>query len=176
MAAMTRRTLLAFIAGATLSSLLTTETARSATPTACSLLTDAQVKTLIYRGQPADRPEEMKVGRGGAGSACAYSGGAHQLILYSGGNSQSELEADLAPYLGKGTRQPISGVGDQAYIMFLVPQNQYQRPTAVLVSRAGPHALSVVLASASKESTAESLQSEAVEVAKAAVAKLRSGS
>ena len=63
MAAMTRRTLLAFIAGATLSSLLTAETARSATPTACSLLTDAQVKTLIYRGQPAERPEEMAVGR-----------------------------------------------------------------------------------------------------------------
>jgi hypothetical protein len=175
MTAMTRHILLALAAGATLA-ISATQTARSAATGACSLLTDAQVKTLIYRGQPADRPEEMTVGRGGAGSACAYSGGTHQLILYSGGNSQSELEADLAPYLGKGTRQPISGVGDQAYIVLVAPQNQYQRPTAVLVSRAGPHALSVVLAGASKESTAESLQSEAVEVAKAAVAKLRSGS
>ena len=74
------------------------------------------------------------------------------------------------------TRQPISEVGDQAYIMLLAPQNQYQRPTALLVSRAGPHALGVVLTSASKESTAQSLQSEAVKVAKAAIAKLRSGS
>jgi len=175
MTAITRHVLLALAAGATFA-ITATQTARSATAGACSLLTDAQVKTLIYRGQPTDRPEEMTVGRGGAGSACAYSGGTHQLILYSGGNSQSELEADLAPYLGKGTRQPISGVGDQAYIMFLAPQNEYQRPTALLVSRTGPHALGVVLASASKESTNQSLKSEAVEVAKAAVAKLRSGS
>ena len=72
--------------------------------------------------------------------------------------------------------QAISGVGDRAYILFIAPKNEYQRPTAVLVSSAGPHALGVVLASASKESTTQSLQSEAVEVAKAAVAKLRSGS
>ena len=175
MTAMTRHILLALAAGAALA-FTATQTARSAATGACSLLTDAQVKTLIYRGQPADRPEEMTVGRGGSGSACAYSGGKHQLLLFSGANSQSQLEAVLAAYLGKGTRDPISGVGDQAYIMLLAPQNQYQRPTALLVSRAGPHALGVVLASATKESTAQSLQSEAVEVAKAAVAKLQSGS
>ena len=75
----------------------------------------------------------------------------------------------------KETRHPVSGVGDKAYIMYPPPQNQYQRPTAFLVTRVGPHTLGVVLTADSKAAKPVSIQPAAVEVAKAAILTLRSG-
>ena len=69
----------------------------------------------------------------------------------------------------------MSGIGDRAYIMYPAPQNQYQRPTAFLVTRVGPHTLGVVVSAVSKEASAQSVQPAAVEVAKAPIAQLRSG-
>jgi hypothetical protein len=66
-------------------------------------------------------------------------------------------------------------LGDRAYIMYPAPQNQYQRPTAFLVTRVGTYMLGVVLSAAGKDATAQSIQPAAVEIAKAAIATLRSG-
>ena len=140
---------------------------------ACSLLTDEQAKTLIHRGQRPEAPEEMPLK---GGSACAFNGGQHQLILFSGPSSEADFEATLKAYrYDKETRHPVSGVGDKAYIMYPPLQNKYQYPTAFLVTRVGSHTLGVVLAAESKTATPQSVQPAAVEVAKAAIAKLRSG-
>ena len=118
----------------------------------------------------------MTVGRGGSGSVCGFNGGAQQLILFSGPSSEADFEALLKVYRhDKEVRHPVSGVGDRAYIMYPALQNQYQRPTAFLVTRAGPHTLGVVVSAASRETSAQSVQPVAVEVAQAAIAQLRSG-
>jgi hypothetical protein len=178
----TRTALLALAVGA---ALWLSESARSGrlaataqTPLrACALLTDEQVKRLIHRGRRPDGPtDEMTVGRGGSGSVCGFNGGAQQLILFSGPSSEADFEALLKVYRhDKEARHPVSGVGDRAYIMYPALQNQYQRPTAFLVTRAGPHTLGVVVSAASREASAQSVQPVAVEVAKAAIAQLRSG-
>ena len=145
-----------------------------ASPGACSLLTEEQVKTLIYRGQRPDAPAEEIPRKGG--TACAFNGGQHQLILFSGPSSEADFESTLKAYKhDKEARHPVSGVGDKAYIMYPPPQNQYQRPTAFLVTRVGPHTLGVVIAAQSRQAKAESMQPAAAEVARAAIATLRSG-
>jgi hypothetical protein len=145
---------------------------------ACSLLTSEEVKTLIDRGRPSDGPgEEMPVGPGNRGSACAFSGGRQQVILFSGQSSEADFEAVLKAYRhDRDARHPVSGVGERAYIMYPPAQNQYQRPTAFLVARVGTHTLGVVVAAADRQAEAATLLPVAVEVARAAAAKLRSGS
>jgi hypothetical protein len=174
-------TLLALAAGAALWSSGAAQSAwPAASPTAqtkpgaCSLLTDEQAKTLIHRGQRPDGPTDEIPLKGG--SACSFNGGQQQLILFSGPSSEADFEATLKAFRhDKETRHPVSGVGDKAYIMYPPPQNQYQRPTAFLVTRVGPHTLGVVLAADSKAAKPESIQPAAVEVVKAAIATLRSG-
>lgn len=174
--------LLAIAAGAVMASSGLAQTVGQAagqTPVrACALLTAEQVKTLIDRGRPSDGPgEEMPVGRDNRGSACAFSGGRQQLILFTGPSSEADFEAVLRAYgHDRETRHPVSGVGERAYIMYPAPQNQYQRPTAFLVMRIDTHTLGVVVSAAGREVQAPTLQPVAVEVAKAASAKLRSGS
>jgi hypothetical protein len=109
----------------------------------CSLLTAAEVDRMISRGRKiADKPEDLPVPNG---SACYYSQGA-QILRYSSPKSQSDLDALLkVSRLDTGTRQPVSGVGDKAYIMFPAPRDRYQDKAAFLVTRFGQHALGICL-------------------------------
>ena len=178
--------------------------ANRSSPDACSLLTDAEVEKLVVRGRPTygikQRGEAVRLADG---SACEYPIGA-QVVLFSGPKSQTDFEAFLRNFKkDKERRHPVSGVGDRAYIMFPTPRDEYEDRLAYLVTSVGQHTVAVSMAAkkgaaegpmmeycrrgqlskkecaeieAAKGETAESLQPAVVEVAKAVVAKLRSGS
>jgi hypothetical protein len=111
---------------------------------ACVLLTDAEVEKLINRGRPAyGTPEEVALA---GGSACEYPAGA-QVVLFSGPNSQRDLDALLRNFeKDKEPRHPVSGIGDRAWIMFPRPRDQYEDRLAYLVTTVGPHTVAVSMA------------------------------
>lgn len=204
MGAITRSAPLALATVATLAmwSPVAAQSASAASRDACSLLTGEEVRKLVIRGRETygvdQSPEVMSLP--GGGSVCHYPIGG-QVILFSGPKAQSDFEALLKSYkVDQGTRHPVSGVGDQAYIMFLPRRYQSGDDAAMLATRVGRHSLGVSLDArqgradgpmmeycrrgqlskeecadieADKSETAESLRPALVEMARAAVAKLR---
>jgi hypothetical protein len=183
-----------------------TLTAQSA-PDACELLTDAEVVTLITRGQETygQAPHPTMVG-GGTGSLCQYPAG--QVGFWIGPDSERNFEQFVKSWQQENqTRHPVSGVGDEAYVIYPKPRNDYSDQGPYLVATVGPHTITAFLAAregqadgmmgticreqqdqlsesekqdcervlADKSETPESLQPAVVELAKAVVAKVRSG-
>jgi hypothetical protein len=144
-----------------------------AAPKACSLLSAAQVQTLVWRGQRPDGPTDEIPLAAGAGSACSYAS-AHQVIVYTGPRSESFIDTELKMRRrDKEPRHPVPGVGDRAYVLHLAPQDEYQLPAAFLVARVGSNTLAVVMQAPSRDVAAQAMQAAAIEVAKAAAAKLK---
>lgn len=135
---------LAIAAGLTLAgrSNLAAQTA----PNACSLLTSAEVASLISRGKPTygQTPDATALA-GGVGSVCDYPTGG-QTGIWVGPGSQDNLERFLKSWKAdKATRHPVEGVGDRAWIMFPVPENKYKDRAAYLVARVGERTVTAAL-------------------------------
>jgi hypothetical protein len=176
-------------------------------PNACELLTDAEVATLVTRGQETYglEPDVSTVG-GGTGSLCQYPEG--QVGFWIGPDSKRNFEQFIKSWQQENQpRQPVSGVGDEAYVIYPKPRNDYSDQGPYLVATVGPHTITAFLAAregqangmmgticreqqdqlsdsekqdcervlADKGETPESLQPAVVELAKAVVAKVRSG-
>jgi hypothetical protein len=90
-------------------------------PNACGLLAKADVDRLIVRGRPTYnvQPEAVVTGRG-KGSVCLYVGG--DVGIYVGPNSSAAAEGHLKMLeIDKVARQPVSGIGDKAFLLFPPP-------------------------------------------------------
>ena len=140
-------------------------------PSACSLMTNAEIEKLTGRRFYSD-PEPTSLASG-AGSACTYGTGKAQIVLFSGPKPQ-ELWNNYLKNFGKDkeAKHPVPAAGDGAYIMYPKPRDEYEDTIGLLVVHAGPHTLGISLAAAKGE-PAESVQPKLVALAKAVVAKLR---
>jgi hypothetical protein len=115
-----------------------------ADPNACGLLTQAEVAQLITRGQPTYSEPEATTLSGGAGSVCQYEHG--QTGLWPGPGSEPRFEQFLAGWKqDKQPRQPVSGVGDKAYVIYPKPRNDYSDEGPFLVATVGPHTVTAAL-------------------------------
>jgi hypothetical protein len=174
-------------------------------PNACGLLTKAEVEQLIARGKPMynQLPEASAIA-GGQGSVCDYDGG--QVGIYVGPNSEGAFQQLLKAFNAEGQpKQPVSGVGDKAYVFYPKPRNEYSDQGPYLVATVGSHTVTAFLARkkgmadgpmgemcrggkmsardakdcpkilADKTEAPESLLPAVTELAKAVVAKVRTG-
>lgn len=110
----------------------------------CALLTNAEALTHIARGKPTydQTPEVTAVG---GGSLCQYPVGG-QLGVWRAPNAEANFERFLQAWkVDKATRHPVAGVGDRAWIMFPVPENEYQDRAAYLVAHVGQQIVTVAL-------------------------------
>jgi hypothetical protein len=139
-----------------------------ASPEACSLVTNADVGTVIGR-QFYDDPESTPLAEG---SACTYGYGKAQVIIFFGSNAQSNWE-EFVKNFGheKEERYPISGVGESAYSFFPKPRDEYEDTTAFVVTQSGQYTVAVSVAAQSGQQ-AKSVESKATELAKLVLAKL----
>jgi hypothetical protein len=143
---------------------------------------------------------------GGKGNICQYEHG--QTGLWIGPGSGANFEQHLVAWKqDKVPRQPVSGVGDKAYVIYPKARNEYSDEGPMVVATVGPHIVTAGIFArksqadglmgeicrgdqsgltekekkncatvlADKGETSESLQPAAVELAKALVAKVRSG-
>jgi hypothetical protein len=119
-------------------------TAAQAAPNACGLLTDVEAAKLIARGQPDYSEREPTTVAGGKGSLCQYDGG--QVGLWTGPGSGQSFEQFLASWKqDKEPRQPVAGVGDQAYVFYPKPRNSYTDEGPMLVATVGAHTVTAAL-------------------------------
>ena len=118
--------------------------AQAATPSACSLLTDAEASTLIARGQAIySAPDAMTLG-GGMGSVCHYERG--QTGLWMGPGSEARFEQFLVSWKqDKQPRQRVAGVGDKAYVLYPKARNDYSDEGPMVVATVGPHIVTAAL-------------------------------
>jgi len=112
----------------------------------CALLTPAEAVKHIARGQPTyNETPDVSMVVGGAGALCEYPFGG-QIGIWRAPKAQENLEHFLKVWKAdKATRHPVSGVGDRAWIMFPVPENEYKDRTAYLVAHVGQQIVTVAL-------------------------------
>ncbi len=113
----------------------------SAQSNPCALLTNAEAIQHIARGKPTynEAPEAVSM-RGGA--LCEYGYGGQVGVW----NSANDLEQFLKNFRAdKFPRHPVPGVGDKAWIMYPVPENEYKDRVAYLAAYVGPKVVTVVL-------------------------------
>lgn len=135
-----RRSLMALVATLAGSSALVAQS------NPCALLTSAEAVKHIARGQPTygQTPDAITV-LGGAGSLCEYPFGG-QIGLWRAPKAQESLELFLKRFKqDKERRHPVSGVGDRAWIMFPVPEDEYKDRVAYLVADVGQQIVTVAL-------------------------------
>ena len=113
-----------------------------AAPNACELLTDAEAAKLIARGQQTfTTPEVTAIG---GGSICQYGHG--QTGLWIGPGSGPRFEQFLATWKqDKEPRQPVSGVGDKAYVIYPKARSSHSDEGPFLVATVGPHIVTAAL-------------------------------
>ena len=134
---------------------------------ACTLMSKTEFATLTGR-QLFDEPAGVQLANGG--SSCEFDSGG--FTLYSGPQSEAHYEALLKIFKADATpRQPVTGVGERAYVMFPKPRDQYQGEYAILVVRQGAHTLAVNL-EAERSEKANALTPKVVALAKAALQRL----
>ena len=115
-------------------------------PNACGLLAKADVDRLLARGNPTynAQPEAVTTGKG-KGSLCLYVGG--DVGIYVGPNSTAAVEGHLKMLgIDKVPRQPVSGIGDKAFLLFPPPikvDSDHQGP--FLVITVGEYSLTAFL-------------------------------
>ena len=110
----------------------------------CALLTSAEAIKHIARGKKTygQTPDVTTVS---GGSLCEYPFGG-QIGVWSAPKAEENLERFLKAWKAdKEKRHPVSGVGDNAWIMYPVPEDQYKDRTAYLVTRVGEKVLTVAL-------------------------------
>lgn len=110
----------------------------------CALLTSAEAIKHIARGQNTYNQTPDAVALAG-GSVCEYPFGG-QIGVWNPPKAIENLERFLKNWKAdKETRHPVSGVGDKAWIMFPVPENQYKDRLAYLVTHVGQKVVTVAL-------------------------------
>ena len=135
---------------------------------ACSLLSKTDVAGVTQRTQFTD-PDLTPLA--GGGSACTFDNA--QLVLFSGANSDDLWNAYLKNFGHQNdTRHPVSGIGDGAYFFYPKPRDQYEGVNAVVVVHVGQHTLAVSV-EAEQGNSADSVQPQALALAKMVWAKLR---
>jgi hypothetical protein len=123
----------------------TVSPAQAAAPSACDLLTDAEVSKLIARGQTtySAAPDATTLA-GGAGSVCQYEHG--QTGLWMGPGSEARFEQFLASWeQDKQPRHAVSGVGDTAYVIYPKPRNSYSDEGPFVVATVGANIVTASL-------------------------------
>ena len=110
-------------------------TAPNAGLEACSLITRADVKHATGRDPFVD-PESA----GQGGWMCNV--GIGELKVYAGAKSWETWESTLKTFkMDKEPRTPVRGFGDQAYVFYPKPANEYQGNVAVLVTKSRNYTL-----------------------------------
>ena len=109
---------------------------------ACQLATNAEVSQIAEeKPQIAKFWSAPEASFGGA--HCQYDGGSIQ--VYSGKGSAAAFEATLKAWKAdKEPKAPVAGIGDKAFFMIPVPNNEYNR-IGLLAVYAGPRVLQLVL-------------------------------
>lgn len=109
----------------------------------CSLLTDAEVNQLVARGDDASEKHETPLG---GGASCTYGIGRGQIIVYSGPKAEASFN-DLAKsfHIDTATRNPVSGVGEGAYVIYPKPRDEYEVRAGLLVTKYRQYMLGVSL-------------------------------
>lgn len=120
------------------------ELAKTAKP--CTLLTEAEQSKYIGRGKKIySGPDAFTLG-GGAGSGCSWDGDRGQIILYSGPKAEQGVDGLMAAFnQDKVPKQPVSGVGDKAWVIYPKPRNQYQARVGFLGVKTGDHMVAISL-------------------------------
>ena len=107
----------------------------------CAILTSAEAVRHIARGKKTYNEEPDAVAVGG-GALCEYGYGG-QIGVW---NSANDLERFLKSWKAdKSPRHPVAGVGDGAWIMFPVAENEYKDRPAYLVANVGAKVVTVAL-------------------------------
>lgn len=147
------------------------ELAKTAKP--CTLLTADEQNKYIARGQKIySGPDAFTLG-GGAGSGCSWDGDRGQIIIYSGPKAEQGLEGLLAAFNQENVpKQPVSGVGDKAWVIYPKPRNEYQARVGFLGVKAGDQMIAVSLEAQDGKPT-ESVLPDLVALGKLVVSKLR---
>ena len=142
---------------------------------------------------------------GGKGSVCDYPSGGQVAIYVGPNSEQAFEQFLKAFKQEGLPRRPVSGVGDKAYVIYPKPRNEYSDQGPYLVATVGAHTVTAFLSAhkgqadgpmgeycrgdkvkanekedckkmlADKSETPESLEPAVTELAKAVVAKVRSG-
>ena len=110
----------------------------------CDLLTSAEAIDYIARGKKTygQTPDVTEVG---GGKLCEYPFGG-QIGVWSPPRAEENFERFLKAWKAdKEKRHPVSGVGDNAWIMYPVPENKYKDRAAYLVTRVGQKLVTVAL-------------------------------
>jgi hypothetical protein len=147
--------------------------AAAKTAKACTLLTEAEQAKFIARGQKIyDGPDAFTVG-GGAGAGCAWDGDRGQIIIYSGPNAEQGLDGLIAAFKQQAVpKQPVSGVGDKAWVMYPKPANQYQARVGFMGVKTGDQMLAISL-EADDGKPQESVLPDLVALAKLVVSRVK---
>ena len=143
------------------------------TAKSCTLLTDDEQKKYIGRGKTIySGPDAFTLG-GGAGSGCGWDGDRGQIIIYSGPKAEQGVEGLLAAFnQDKVAKQPVAGVGDNAWVIYPKPRNQYQARVGFLGVKAGDQMVAISLEADDGKPT-ESVLPDLVALGKLVVSKLR---
>lgn len=158
-----RRTLLLLVS--TLVCLNAQNKAKQPGPQACSLLSRAEVE--MATGQKSyTEPEPVR-----GGSGCGYDNA--QLLIYTGSDSESQWEATVRAFgHDKAPRTAIAGLGDKAYSLYPMPRDKYEDTSAFVVVKRGNYTIAMSVA-APPGKTAQSVQPQALELAKLVLSRLR---
>lgn len=142
------------------------------TAKACTLLTEAEQTKYIARGEKIyNGPDAFTVGGGGSG--CAWDGDRGQIIIYSGSNAEQGLDRLIAAFDQDNVpKQPVSGVGDKAWVIYPKPRNQYQARAGFLGVKVGDQMVAISLEADDGKPT-ESVLPDLVALAKLVVSRLR---
>jgi hypothetical protein len=135
---------------------------------ACALLTKEEFAKITGRHLYTDANGTQLTN---GGSACDFDSG--NVTLFSGPKSAENYEQLLKNFKKDQTpRQPVSGIGESAYLMYPKPRDRHEGNYAVLVVRQGVHTMAVALEAQGNEAP-QSLQPQLMAMARAALAKLR---
>lgn len=136
----------------------------------CSFLTNAEVEKitedkLLFKLRSMPLPN-------GIGTVCDSD--SVRLVVFSGENPEEHWEDMLKGFGREGEeRIPISGLGDEAYGLYLEPRKESEHPTAVIAVTSGSQ-LAIVSVQAKDGEPAESMQPQATELAKIVLSRLKS--
>lgn len=116
---------------------------------ACQLATNAEVSQIAEEKPELAKYWSAPVASFG-GSHCDYDGGS--IRVYQGNAPAAALEGTLKAYKAdKQPRVPVQGIGDKAFFMIPLPNNEYNR-LGLLAVYAGPRVVQLTLDAQGKES------------------------
>jgi hypothetical protein len=143
----------------------------ASTSKACTLLTAAEQQKLIARGQQIySGPDAFNVS---GGTGCSWDGDRGQIIIFSGPNAERGLDGLLAAFKQDNLpKQPVSGVGDKAWVIYPKPRNQYQARVGFLGVKTGTQMVAISLEADDGKPT-ESVLPDLVALGKVVVSKLQ---